>query len=723
MNKPLDLVSTVISPLFLLLLLAAGSAAAAEGEPTWAPVAAAAAEELGVAEEPEPQLFLDDGLDSAGEDRQVDVLEQKGGALGYNFVFSDGFGGRALEYGWLKSSRSGGLFYRHMERDSNLEVDGFYLNEHDYHGDLLLDYRGDYRLHLRTESLYHNLDRELLFTPDFQAGRADAPTLADYLARQDPPARYGVSVVQDLVDFRYRLHDYPLHLNLGYWRYLKEGTIQQRFADASFEGTPNTLYAVPRAVDHQTQEGRLGLDAHLGGIDLIYDFRIRVFEDRLPTPEATFVARNGLDGNPETAGGLRQHNDNPRSRYLSHTIKLHTSMNGGLVGSGSYSIDQRENLSRLTDTVGVKHAKVNLQNMAADLVYTPAKEYSLALKYRRQELDNANRGEVASFNFVNPGAPLLPADILVKPPVDTTKDVAIATLSYKPRLNLSFTGEYRGEFLERTNVSALPSPASWALPENSATHTGSLALFYRPVKGLRTSANYSYATTDHPSYGASFRQRHEGKVLATYTRNNSWGATAHAVMRREKNDEVQLFLINFPLEPLIYTPYPLLSRKRDTENSNLGVWFVPLPRLTVGGNYAYLQSRVDQPVLFTAVFAGSEAATEFSSRSHVYGVNASYALDGKLDLSLMLQQVRSHSAFKPAPTTFPVITGGTSGIRELTEQDTVLSSLSARGEYRFNQVLSTSLEYTLRDYDEKNTAYSAYNGTVHAVIAGVAAKW
>ena len=699
-NRALDLKSTMMTSL-IFLLLSAGSVAAAETE-LWE-----------AAQYPDPVSALENV--PAEDERQVEVLRQKGGSLGYDFVNRDGYGGRALEYGLLRSSVSGGLFYRNMERDSNLELEGYFLNEHDYHGDLLLDYRGDYRLHLRTESLFHNLDREILFAPDFTIGSTDPAVPARYLARQDTAANYGVSVVQDSADFRYRLHNYPLHVNLGYWRYLKEGTIQQRFADASFEGTPNTIYAVSREIRQRTQEGRLGLDAHLGPVDVIYDFKIRVFEDRLATPVADFVPRNGINGSPEVVGGLRQHNENPDSRFISHTVKLHTSLAGGVVGSGSYSIEERENLSEPSDTTGVKHAKVKLQNAAGDLVYTPSKEYSLALKYRRQELDQDNPGTVLSSNFVNPVQ-------LVKPPVDTTKDVVSLNLSFKPRHDLSFTGEYKGEFLKRTNVSALPSLGSWALPENSDTHTGSLALLYRPVKGLRVSTNYSYATTDHPSYGSSFQQRHEGKFLTTYTRNSCWGATANVILRHESNDEVEHFLVNFPLDPLGYTPYPLLSRERRTENANLGVWFVPFARLTLGANYAYLKSRVDQPVLFTGVVAGSQAASEFFSRSHVYGVNASWSLGEKLDLSLMLQQIRSRSSFDPQDTTFSA-SSDTSGIGEISRQHTVISSLSARGEYRFTCGFATLLEYTVRDYNENNPAYSAYNGTVHAVLASLAAKW
>lgn len=721
-NKPLDLVSTVISPL-LFLLLAAGGVSAAEGDQAEPlaeelPLIEAPAAEGSAGEflaEPDPQLLVDPDPAPAEYDRQVEPLEQKGGSLGYNFLSRDGHAGRAMEYGFLESSRSGGLFYRHMEKESNLELDGFYLNENDYHGDLLLDYRGDYRLHLRTESLYHNLDREILFSPDFQTGRSDATTLADYRALQDPVAAYGVSVVQDRADFRYRLHNYPLHLNLGYWRYQKEGTIQQRFADASFEGALNTVRAEARSVDQQIQEGRIGLDAHLGPVDLLYDLKYRHFEDRLPTPVALYEARNDLGGDPEQLGGGQQHNDNPDSRFVSHTLKLHTSLDGGLVAGASYSIEQRENLSRLSDTTGIRHAKTYLQSTAGDFVYTPNREYSLSLKYRRQELDHGYRNTLLSTNFVDPVQ-------VVKPPIDTTKDIVIASVAYKPRLDLSLVGEYRAEFLQRNNVSDVPHLSAWALPEHSSTHAGSLALYFRPIKGLRSSAHYSYAATDNPSYGASFDEKREGKLLATYTRANSWGMTAHAVLRHEKNDEVEHFLI-FPLDPLTYTAYPPISRDRRSENSNIGIWFVPIPKLTVGGNYSYMRTKVDQAVLFTTIFDGSEAASEFTSRSHVYGVNASYSYNEKLDLSLMLQQVRSDSVFTPEQTTFPVFPGDTSGIQQISESDTVQTSLSARGEYRFNRVLSTSLEYTLRDYDEKKSAQSAYNGTAHVLLALLAAKW
>jgi hypothetical protein len=730
-----DHASTIISPLIFLLVASARVGAAQDVTPPPAVEEAAppAQGELLPAQPAEadpaegyPVQLEEHSLDGdlvvvPEEEREVHDLEQKGGWLGFRTVESDGYGGRALEYGLLRSSRSAGLFYRNLKKGNSLELEGEFLNSEEYQADLLVDFGGDYRLHLRTESMYHNLDRELLFTSPFRSFRSDPPApgelpLADYLPSQgDAGEHYGISVVQDLAHFRYRLHDYPLHVNLGYWRFLRQGTMQQRFADHSFEGGPNTFYAVPREIDQQVHEGHLGVDAHLGPVDVVYVFRGRIFDERGPTPVANFVPRDDINGNPERVGGPHQHNENPDARFLSHTLKLHTSLTGGIVGSGSYSIDQRENRSKLSDTTGFSGSQATVQNAALDFTYTPSKEYSLALKYRRHELDHDVHGTISSNNFVDPVQQL-------RPPVDRTKDIISATLAYRPRNDLSMTGEYRGQFLKRNHVSLLPSESSWALPEHSETHSGSLALLYRPVKGLRTGAEYSYSNTDNPSYGASYEQRHEGKLLASYARSNVWGATGNLVIRREWNHEVQRYLVNYPLEPLEYTRYPQTSRDRHTENFNVGVWVAPTTRVTLGANYAHLRSSIDQPVLFTGVAVGSEAASTFTSHSHVYGVNGSYAVNEALNLSLMLQQAWARSTFRPDYVAFSA-TSDTSGISELSRQRSVISSLSARGEYRFSQAVSTTLDYSVRDYDEDNPYYSWGNGTVHVILAGVAGKW
>ena len=142
----------------------------------------------------------------------------------------------------------------------------------------------------------------------------------------------------------------------------------------------------------------------------------------------------------------------------------------------------------------------------------------------------------------------------------------------------------------------------------------------------------------------------------------------------------------------------------------------------MSAQYSYLENSIDQGVFFTGVGSGSEAFANFFNRSHVYGINGTYGATPTLDLQLLLQQVRSRAAFRPELIAFSA-TSDTSGVREVTEQDTVISpsppaprSASAGGS---PARWSTPITTTTRGMPP----YSSYNGTVHAVAAYLSAKW
>ncbi|MBJ6727614.1 hypothetical protein [Geomesophilobacter sediminis] len=692
--------------LFLLLFAAFPALPAlAQGEP---------------AEQKEPIRELprtESGDPAAGtdEDHAAEIREEKGGYLGYRFLSTEKFGGRALDYGLLRSSKSGGLFFRRLEKDRSFELEGDFLNEKEYNGDLYYDYRGDYRVHLHTDSLFHNLDRQLLVgqNPNLPSPNPITP-IANFsvlsVQGDSPSTQYGIGVSQDLATFRYRLHDFPLHVNLGYWRLVREGDVQQRFADVSFDNAANTVYARPRHENQVTQEGSVGFDAHLGWVDLIYQFQIRVFEDRQPPPVDPFDVGSG--------GGVHSlvHNENPDSRFMSHTVKAHSTLSDGIVGSASYSVAIRENRSGLAGAVGGDNGRTTVQNVAGDFTYTPCKEFTAALKYRRQDLDRDGFGTLGTTVF-GPGEP--------KPGVESTKDLFIGTFSVRPALNLSLTGEYRGEMVSRTNVSSLPTPTTWALPENSATQTGSLALLYRPLRGSRVTAKYIYQTTDHPAYGNSFQQKHQGEVLGAYT-GRRWGMSANAIVKREWNDDTNRFA--FLLQPGPLVPMELTSmRERRSQNVSANLWYALTERINLTAQYAYLHTFVDQGSYFTS-FSPTQVGSSFTSRARVAGIGASANVTERFDLGLDLQRIWSASSFDPQgvaidPANTNPLAVDTTGIRELTAQNTTISRVSVRGGYRFTNNVSASIEYILRDYNEKNVVYSNYNGTVHSVVAYLSSKW
>ncbi|MFZ3207322.1 MAG: hypothetical protein WA140_00585 [Geobacteraceae bacterium] len=663
-----------------------------------------------------------------GENGQtpVETHTVMGGFSGYRFLSVRSFGGRASEYDYLHSGVTAGAHLNSLGPKLKYGVEGSYLNNEDYHGDLLFDYKGYYRLHLRAESLFHNLDHERLFAPDFNSPDALGQT-ANYEAKlldMAPSLSYGVRVKRELADLRLKPGDYPLHLNLGYWRLVREGSSQLRFSDHAFEGPPltapptiysNTIYSRTREIDRMTQEGNVGLDTHIGPVDLIYTFQLRQLEELKDIPRDNYIDRVDVANTLVRLAGLQQHNENPDSRFIAHTVKLHTSLSGGITGAVSYSYGKRDNRSNLTDIKGADQVVATLQNIVGDFTYTPCRQFSAAIKYRLQEVDTDSPIFLVSA-FAAPSA-IVP----VRTAIDTRKETITVSLSFRPLPLLNIKGEYAGEFLHRDNINNGPSEMSWKLPEDSATHRGSLTLLSHPIRGVRLKALYSYAATDYPSYGASPAEKHEGQLLATYTGGALWGATANYRAFRETNDEIMKETINFPLSPLTFTPFPTpLSRDREGNNATLTLWVTPMERLTLTGSYGLLRTNTDQQVLLSSITPGVLNRVDFTSQAQIYGLNAAYTVNERLDVSLALQQIRSFAEFAPTPDVIPAV-GDTSGLTDISRLRTVESTLSARAEYHMVRNVRCLLDYTYRDYDEKTS--SLFDGTVQTVMAYISAKW
>jgi len=130
-----------------------------------------------------------------------------------------------------------------------------------------------------------------------------------------------------------------------------------------------------------------------------------------------------------------------------------------------------------------------------------------------------------------------------------------------------------------------------------------------------------------------------------------------------------------------------------------------------------LRNSTDQVVLFAGTQPASNSPTDYTSQAQVYSLSVLYRFAEKLDLSLVLQQVRSFSKF----ATGFADAGLGSDIQRISQTGTRENSLSARGEYQLTKNISCLLDYSYRDYDEKTQGL--ISGTVHAVSAYVRAKW
>jgi len=624
---------------------------------------------------------------------------------GYRFITPDGPAAAASPYGRLRSGVAGGFSAVTLDSDLKLSVDSAFLHEDDYHTELFFDYRGLLRFHAESQALWSNLLREQV-TPG---------TLTHQNREED--REYGNRTAMTQVDTRIKLGNRPLHLNLGYWELSREGYRQQRFSDHYFGTAANTLITDSIRIDQITREGSLGADAHLGIFDLSYGFRIRDFANQAADSRYPFSASTG-----------DRHSVTPDSRATSHTVKLFTDLSGGLVGSASYNLTQRENNGGQGDAIPSQHPSDLIQTITGDFSYTPSKRHFFALKYRHREIDRTTPTTLTYpySQIIPPPTGIYtanPGELLIRPSSSSTRDSLTFSATFRPGPKVIYRLEYKAELEERNNIrnaQAVPGSPTEIHSDSRQTHTGTATFYWKPVKGGKLNATYSYATCNNPAYAASFSDRHTGKLLATYTNSARWGLAANYIAQFDSSTHSAS-----TVAPATVSAYNL-PRESRSHSANASVWFSPLDRLTITTHYSYLDTDTDQSTLFVALINDPDplVVTNYHSASHVYGISSTYAVSDPLDISLAFQQVRSRASYSAADRNVVLAgvpgTFNTSGIGNFSKLATIETGLSARADWRINQLLGCSLDYSLRRYDSDG---GPYDGSVHSTTVLLKARW
>ncbi|QEM66696.1 MtrB/PioB family outer membrane beta-barrel protein [Geobacter sp. FeAm09] len=234
------------------------------------------------------------------------------------------------------------------------------------------------------------------------------------------------------------------------------------------------------------------------------------------------------------------------SRVTSHTVRVYTDMSGGLVGTAAYVLTQRENDADRGDARPSSKPTQTLHSVAGDLTYTPFKELSLALKYRRQESQRETPATISSSYSQIPSTTTLPGVytstsgvLLVRPGIDTTKDTFTLSGMYRPSQQVTYRLEYRAVLESRDNVpNSDLSPGDPAAIHNEyrQTHTGLANVAWRPLPGFKMNATYTYKTADNPEWKTSASESHKGELFATYAKSGVWGGTASFITTFEQSE-------------------------------------------------------------------------------------------------------------------------------------------------------------------------------------------
>jgi hypothetical protein len=412
----------------------------------------------------------------------------------------------------------------------------------------------------------------------------------------------------------------------------------------------------------------------------------------------------------------------------SHTIKLFTDLSGGLVGTASYNLTQRENNGGHGEAVLSENPSDVIHSVAGDLTYTPSKMHSFALKYRHREIDRSTPATLYyPYSQIPVPAPgvytAVPGELLVRPASSSVKDTLTFSATFRPAPKVIYRLEYDAALESRDNVLDAQAPigSPTALhADHRQIHTGTAAFFWKPLNGIKVNASYSYAACDNPSYGASFSDRHVGKLLATYATSGKWGMTASYLTQYESGERNA-----FTVAPAPVATHSL-PRESHTGSANASLWFSPLERLTVTTHYSYMEADTNQSILFASIISNPapQVVSNYHSSSHVYGIDTVYAAMESLDLSLAFQQVLSQARFAVPDRSFTLagVPGvfNTVGITDVSRLDTTETGVSARADWRITALLGCSLDYSFRMYESGQVLY---DGSVHSTMVTLKARW
>lgn len=659
-------------------------------------------------------------------------------SIGYRAVNAKDEHRRALEYSLLESGPTAGLAVTGFKDQRHLTLEANFLNDAEYYADAHLDYKGLFKANLNTESLYHNLDH----IPYGSPFRNDAVFNGNVLVPfddHDPGDNYHVEVERSSVQLRGKLPIMPAHLNLSYWRLERSGKQQLRFLDENC--TSCHMQSQSRTLDRVTEEVTASMDAHLGPVDVIFEQLFRQFRDREPIPSDPFADHMLRSGSPPA----RQHDEAPDSRLTQSSLKLHTSLAGGLVGAATLSLGKRENRSDLVDVHPVE-SETDFRKAAGDVTYIPTPGLTLNFRYRLLDLDNSNTNQITAQGLIlfDPLVDHNPVD--VRDNVDLTRASYAATLSYRPSRAVTFKGDFERVDIHRGNTdgfveyNAIANPIVidpvWELPEDENIDRYRLSFYARPLGSstLRFNGWYQYRTSDDPAYGTSAEDSHQVFFGGTWSPSQRWGTNANVKLVSETNNEHGM-AVSDATDPVDGRRKLELDRRLESENLAASIWLNPTDSLGLSLNYAYLRNRTVQDLLFgntidlglNASYATIDKDVEFSQQVHTTSLAANLRLMENLKASAMARYIQSFSNFNPGFGSKALDFGAgpvlidASLLKELSEVDIRQTGLSIGLDWSPTEAWTCSARWRFDDYEDRNS--SIFDGSVQTYVANVSRVW
>ena len=539
-----------------------------------------------------------------------------------------------------------------------------------------------------------------------------------------------------------KIPGYPAHINLAYWRYEKKGEKQMRFVGENC-ATACHMQSKTRKIDRVTEEVKAEVDAHAGMIDIALEALFRTFRDREAIPRDYF---GGHDRGRDVSGNPLEHSEDPDSKLSEITIKANTAPSGGLVGSTSFTIGERENQSDLS-LISPVRATTDYYKTTADVTYTPGENWTFNFRYRLLDLDSENTDQFGVDGYGNTNEN--PLD--VRDPVDITRSWYEAIVSYRPSRHLTIKGELRREEIDRGNtgpgdrhesqadpIEKIIINPEWQLPDEEVITRAKIGFSSRLLNksAFKLSGWVALQHNDDPAYGTSYGDSQQLFLSSSYNPSPFWGVLANVNLLKQENDEHELHGYS-------------LDREKQQQSLSLSTYVTPGDGLSFDLNYGYFRTAIDQDILFgtgsafvpkppffrPVNYAIVDDSADYRQTVHALTLGMTWQALETLSCRLEGHYTQSKASFSPdfdeaGPYPYniygpsPLYYGelpNSSGLKEINELDIRQVGLRSRVNWQIDKDWSCAVEATYDSYDDQNS--DLYDGSIQTATVSFSRGW
>lgn len=505
---------------------------------------------------------------------------------------------------------------------------------------------------------------------------------------------YGIRSGIHSLFLRFKTPDYPFHIYVDGRIVYREGIRQQMGLLGSGYFNDISISSKRREIDWRYHEITLGTNSHLGPleVDLSHgESRFNVKGDNILFDRYSSA---GFAPPLLREAGVYPRNLIPEIKGSSNTIKVHTAYTGSIVASGIFSKIEKENRE--------SGARAEYIIGSGDVMWMPMPRLTFFIKYRHREKDMDIPSTVTISNMSDP---FNSYTYILRDAISSASNTMSVAIRYRPIRGLNIRVEYTFEDLKRDFA------ALWGLPSSTERHNLSLSADMRIHRTMNIKARFIHKETNNPAYNYEPDDADEARLSLTWTPHTNVNAFISYVISEERRND-------------IYFRNTDSFGGRDVKKSRFmgNLTFLIMNNLSLTASYSYIHNRTVQDITMET-FAPhyspvKDSMIPYKDSARNYGLDINYEPGNNITFSGGLNYTISHGLFYTALEEF----SGISGLSELKAREIVYSLNS---EYRLRGGLNLGLKYrytTVRDIiDNPNDDIS--NGRAHIILLTLTKKW